>query len=257
MARGPEDPIVPTGPELFCRYALPPNMLGYCGPDDRDGVLAVVSGLAVPAEEATGLARAFQGAWPYLELIGTSTNLAPLSQPVVEAYWIGNRFLDDVGLADWGTSVSDRFRDQAGSRWDSVLGAIAGGGRPNHAFHVFCVYPWVGMLVEGFVEPSLHVLDRCRISWGRVTAVDAETAVVRRNRLLWMNDSLVPGEPSEDLFTAPSRLALTPGDMVSLHWDYVCARLDRSQAIWLKTVHDQHLAIANLELTAARLEPSR
>ena len=133
--------------------------------------------------------------------------------------------------------------------------ALNYGGLPNHAFHVFCVYPWVGLLREGFVGPALEVLDRCRISAGTVREVDDHTAIVERKPLHWVDDSLVSGEPVSELF----RLAdtqISVGDAVSVHWDFVCARLDRGQQALLSRNHDLHLAIANRELRAARLEPA-
>ena len=111
------------GPELFCRYAQPPNLLGYCGPDDNDGLSAVAGGLALPFEEVRRLALAFDGAWPYLELLGGLTGRDPLAAAVVEAYWVGNRLLDQIPLTAWGNSVSDRFRRQADGRWEAVENA--------------------------------------------------------------------------------------------------------------------------------------
>ncbi len=245
-----------SGPELFCRYAQPPNLLGYCGPAESDGVTAVAQGLALPSEEVWRLAFAFEGAWPYLELIGGVTGHEPLSFDVVEAYWAGNALLKEVPLFEWGNSISERFRRQAGTRWEAVEDALNGGGTPNHAFHVFCVYPWVGLLREGFVEPSLRVLDRCRISWGRVTSLNGLAGVARRP-LFWEDNQLVHGESIEEPFRVPPGLELSPGDSVSLHWDFVCDRLDEIELRRLRSVHNRHVAIANRLMYEGRLEPSR
>jgi len=245
-----------SGAELFCLYAQPPNLLGYCGPADRDAVAAVAGGLALPADEAARLASTFDGAWPYLELIGGFTSESPLSRRVVEAYWIGGGLADSIPLRVWGSSVSDRFRRQAEGRWEAVESAINSGGAPSHAFHVFCVYPWVGLLREGFVGPSLQVLDRCRVGWGRVAAA-GDIVTVTRRPLVWEGDTLRPGEAVDEPFRPPAGAELRVGDMVSLHWDWVCERLDKARAERLRRVHDAHLAIANAELRAGRLEPAR
>lgn len=242
------------GPELFCRYAQPPNLLGYCGPEDNEGVTNVVGGLTVPLAEVERLAAEFDGAWPYLELIGGLAGSEPLSAEVVEAYWVGNGLLDQVPLFHWANSASDRFRRQAEGRWAALEDALNAGGVPNHAFHVFCVYPWVGLLREGFVGPSLKVLDRCRISWGRVESLNG-FAVVSRRPLLWEDDRLRHGEPVEEPFRVPNGLVLSAGDVVSLHWDFVCDRLDAARWRHLRSVHDRHLHIANSELRKGRLEP--
>lgn len=242
------------GPGLFCRYAQPPNLLGYCGPDDNDGLSAVAGGLALPSEEVRRLALAFDGAWPYLELIGGLTGRDPLAAAVVEAYWVGNRLLDQIPLTAWGNSVSDRFRRQADGRWEAVENALNRGGIPNHAFHVFCVYPWVGLLREGFIGPSLRVLDRCRISWGKVVTV-GDPVVVSRRPLTWEGNQLRCATDIEEPFRVPPGLRLSPGDVVSLHWDFICDRLDRAASRSLRSVHDRHLRLANQELAESRLEP--
>lgn len=242
------------GPELFFRYAQPPNRLGYCGPNRGDEIAVAASGDSLPFEEAVTLALAFDGAWPYLELIARLTGRDPLSRSVVEAYWVGNELLDQIDLHDWGHSISDRFKTRAGTRWPAVGEALNRGGSPTHAFHVFCVYPWVGLLREGFSGPALEVLDRCRISVGKVVTCEGELAVVRRRPLIWEYDNLRLGAPIEEPFRATSDVH--PGDVVSLHWDYICQRLDPRQQQRLIGAHDQHLQIANDELTRARMEPA-
>ncbi|MGD2102468.1 MAG: DUF6390 family protein [Acidimicrobiia bacterium] len=245
-----------SGPELFFRYARPPNELGYCGPGETGQVAALAGGVVTPRAELTRIAAAFHGAWPYLELISQRAGLSPLSAAVVEAYWMGNDLLGQVDLHDWGNSVDERFRAQSGRRWPAVVEALNHGGSPNHAFHVFCVYPWVGLLREGFVEPAVEVLDRCRISRGRVVrGTDDGQVVVSSRRLEWVDHRLVEAEPTRDLFKT-SFEGLEAGDIVSLHWDYVCQRLDRHRARALRLSHDRHLQIANEELRRARLEPA-
>ena len=64
------------------------------------------------------LARSFQGAWPYLELIAGATGIPdPLDYRVVEAYWVGNRLLDAVPLRAVGDSMEERFRSRVGSQF--------------------------------------------------------------------------------------------------------------------------------------------
>ena len=247
---------VTSGPQLFFRFAQPPNRLGYCGPERESEIAVAASGEALPIEESTELALAFHGAWPYLEVIGALTGRDPLSTSVVEAYWLGNGLLQNVDLLQWGQSVSDRFRVQAGARWPYVAAALDQGGVPNHSFHVFCVYPWVGLLREGYVGPAVEVLDRCRISAGRVVGVERDIALVSRRPLVWGgDDQLIEAGPVEDPFLTVEELS--PGDVVALHWDYVCQRISPNQLRSLRTTHDRHLGIANSELRRARVEPAR
>ena len=244
-----------SGPEVFFRFAQPPNVLGYCGPHDSSGVTAAAGGLTMPADEMRQLALAFEGAWPYLELIANRAGKDPLDSDVVEAYWLGNGLLNRVSVFDWGHSASDRFQLQAGSRWPAVVNALNAGGLPNHAFHVFCVYPWVGMLKDGHTEPSIDVLNRCRIGWGTVVSHVGDIIEVSREPLVWEHERIEIGESVVEPFLAPSGVMAEPGDVVALHWDYVCQVLEQRQLAALRRAHALHLAIANDELRAGRLEP--
>src|SRR5580693_7950991 len=99
---------------MFVRYAYPPNALGYCGPAD----FAAFREYAVAGVVDRGLvrlARAFGGAWPYLELIAAGCGIGdPLDRRVVEAYWVGNDLLDKVPVTEIGDSMQDRFRHRTG-----------------------------------------------------------------------------------------------------------------------------------------------
>ena len=245
-----------TGAGLFFRYAKPPNELGYCGPPTIGDVDELTGRSEIADAELAGLAREFHGAWPYLESIATRARLSPLSQEVVESYWIGTDLTPGVDVHDWGNSIEQRFKSRAGARWPALVGALNEGAAPDHAFHVYCVYPWVGLLKEGYVAPALDVLDNCRISRGRVVRRDGDGAVVvSSRRLAWIDDGLVETEPVDRVFHTP--IGVSPGDTVSLHWGSVCQRLDRRQSSALQISHDHHLDIANRELRRSRLEPAR
>src|SRR4249919_2138534 len=98
---------IPTapGPVRFARYAYGPNRLGYCGPDAADELLGEATE-GGDLRRIRELARGFEGAWPYLELIARANGIAdPLDGRVVEAYWLGNRLLDGVPVGMFGESL--------------------------------------------------------------------------------------------------------------------------------------------------------
>lgn len=238
------------GATLFARYAYPPNELGYCGPDDHRSLLEYASAGKVDRGLAQ-LARGFSGAWPYLELIATATGIGhPLDRRVVEAYWLGSSLLHRIDMSTFGHSLADRFRRRAGPGWGYLAEAIPVGALPTHSFHVFGVYPWVGLLRGERVDHPLHVLDRCRIRWGRVVAVDGERATVASQPLTWDGHALGLGTYREETVTrATGGLGLAtevrPGDWVSLHWDWVCDRLSRRQLTNLRRYSLLELDVTN------------
>jgi hypothetical protein len=239
------------GVTLFSRYAFPPNSLGYCGPEDSGLLLDLMAEAPMVAgDELRHVAQGFAGAWPYLTLIGGLVGRDPLDTRVVEAYWIGNSLLDRVDLAVWGNSLDDRFARRAGADAAIITDAAARGGVPTHAFHVFCVYPWVGLLRGGATEQALAVIDSCRIRWGTIrNAAGDDRFVVSSQPLTWDGRILGLGQPEDQFVHAPvdRSVVVNVGDTVSLHWDYVCDRLTRPKLAELQSRHNNHLALVNAE----------
>ncbi len=243
-------PIV-DGPQLFARYAYPPNALGYCGPADSDALLQYGSA-GVTDRGLTELARGFEGAWPYLELISTGCHIRdPLDRRVVEAYWVGSPLLDTVGLTGIGNSLEARFRARMGFQFSHLIDGVEAGGVPHHNFHVFEVSPWLGLMRDGRkAATAVAQLDRCRIRWGTIVSVTGDEATVRFSPLEWDGFALVLGDPRVE--TARVSVGgtgfldgLAPGEVVSLHWDCVCDRLTPGQLHQLRHYTQRHLEIAN------------
>jgi len=237
------------GPVLFARYAYPPNALGYCGPGDP----ATLLGMASEGVDLEGLrqkAAQFEGAWPYLELIAGCNGIGePLDRRVVEAYWTGNELVTRVPPSALMTSLDDRFMRRAGTLLASVT-AAAPRGVPQHNFHVFAVYPWLGLLRAGMDGPPLEVLDRCRIRWGCIQAITGDLVTVRSRPLCFDGSHLVlGGEQTECVRRSVDGTAVTtdlrPGDVVSLHWDWVCDRLSPVALKWLRYCTRRNLAAVN------------
>jgi hypothetical protein len=240
-----------SGPVLFARYAFGPNRLGYCGPDASAELIGEASR---PGGERAirELARGFEGAWPYLELIATANGIAdPLDRRVVEAYWLGSVLLDAVGPGAFATSLATRFRPRLrteGWRW---LGEKpAAGAVPIHAFHVLDVFPRVGLLRSGSIDRPLQVMDQCRVRWGRVLEVCGDWLVVDVVPLVVVDGRLALGPARPERVEAWQDGAgfvtgVQPGDTVSVHWSFACDRLTRDAVGRLEHWTRRQIAIAN------------
>ena len=238
--------MIGDGATLFSRFAFPPNHLGYCGPSDTGLLGELIAAGEDGLDEMRHVIPDFDGAWPYLELIAACTGLDPLDPEVIEAYWLGSPLLERIDLLLMGNSIEERFRRRAGHTWDAVTGGLNSGARPNHSFHVFCIYPWVGLLRSGVVDPALQVLDRCRIRWGVVEGPVDSKVLVRSRLLHWDGRSIGLGpEVVESVSPAVDPVPLKPGDVVAMHWDYVCQRITRGQLGQLEHYHNLHLGIVN------------
>jgi Family of unknown function (DUF6390) len=246
MVTSPLDPRTSAGDVLFARYAFPPNELGYCGPDDAAALLSHAA--AGGGADIVARARRFDGAWPYLEVIATAAGIEdPLDPRVVEAYWVGNDLLDAVTPLGLLTALRARFVDQAGGCWVRITPEA--GPLAHHSFQVFAVYPWLGLLDSGSPVP-MSVLDRCRIRWGSVVAVDGDHATVSSQPLVWESGVLQLGPEREERVRWSAggeslRSGITMGDCVSLHWDWVCDRLSEKQVGALRDVTASQIVLAN------------
>jgi hypothetical protein len=238
-----------NGSLRFIRYAFMPNRLRYCGGDDNRtlfeyGIENTTDGGLSP------LLRRFTGALPYLQLIARANGIAdPFDPRVVEAYWIGNQLLDRVEVRQLYDHLLDRFGKQLQGRTrELVLGKAPTGARPHHSFHVLDVHSRVGEL-----EHSLQTLDGCRVSWGRVVAVDGAELLVERQPLVLEHGKLGLGEAQRTRMVRQVdgrgfADAAEVGDWVSLHWGWVCEVLTPHQQVNVARYTRHHLALANQTL---------
>ena len=242
------------GPVRFARYAFGPNRLGYCGPDEA-GELFQQATIGRDLGKLRELAGQFEGAYPYLRLIALGNGIAdPLDAAVVQSYWLGSGLADHVRPAAFGRSLEERFRARIrgdGWRW---LGAKPGAGAvPNHAFHVLDVFPRVGMLRTGDVDNALQVMDSCRIRWGRILERDGESLVVSAVPLEMVDGKLQLGPPRTERIRGwvdGSGFVedAAPGDVVAIHWDWACERLDAARLAGLQRSTAAELELANQTL---------
>ena len=197
------------------------------------------------------LAEGFEGAWPYLQLIAAANGRSdPLATDVVAAYWVGNRLLEAVTPALLHRSLEERFRGRAGSSWWRLSDVVSTDAVPHHGFHVFGIYPWVGLLRGGqLVDEPLRVLDRCRVRWGQVVSVTEHEARVRSRPLTYDGHRLGLGPDLEETVShhgsGPGLAPPAPGEWVSLHWDWVCDRLGARDLRSLQAHTTRMLRVAN------------
>ena len=253
---------IAAGPLLFARYAYPPNALGLCGADTPDTLLQYGD-----ARESDGglaeLARTFEGAWPYLD-----------ADRRRERHRRSARFASRRGVLGRQRACSSRSGPATSlvtSTIASAVGSVAPrrpssrrsrpAPCPHHCFHVFAVYPWLGLLRTGVVDEPLRILDQCRTTAAVVATVDGDSLMAFAQPLLWHEQALALGSPEpRRVRWRDGGLAFVPrprpGDRVSLHWDFVCDVLSPTAAHCLEQVTWRALASVNAAGVALRHEGS-
>ena len=102
----------------------------------------------------------------------------------------------------------------------------------------------------GEVEHSLETMDQCRISAGKVLAVEGPELVVDRQPLILQDGKLALGLGQRERVVRQVDArgfadAARVGDWVALHWGWVCEVLTPRQVANLAHYTRYHLALAN------------
>lgn len=248
------EPQIGSGALLFGRYAFPPNRLGYCGPDDHRALFEYVSSGTTDGG-LLELERRFDGAYPYLRLIAQANGISdPFDGRVVEAYWIGNTYLERVAASPFYESLKARFGNRMNAREFTWLSSeLEHGARPHHNFHVFDVYRRAGLTRDRGASIALDRMESCRISWGEVIAAEGAVLVVRRAAIALVDDKLSLSEPrvirvARQIDGRGFADGAKVGDTVSIHWDWVCEVLTPSKLERLQRNTQRAMAQANTTL---------
>src|SRR5262249_44773690 len=143
------------------------------------------------------LERRFAGAYPYLQLIAQANGIAdPFDRRVVEAYWVGDACLAHVTPAAFGESLSERFADRMSRKAFGWLASkLELGAKPHHNFHVFDVYTRAGLMNDRAAPVLLETMDNCRVSWGKVVAIEGAELLVERPTLGLVAGKLALSKP--------------------------------------------------------------
>jgi hypothetical protein len=235
-----------SGPLTFARFALPPNVLGYCGTDDHDG-LAGLASAGIDGNDLVALCRSFEGAWPYLELIAHQAGIAdPLDPRVVDAYWVGNGLLDGVAPEAFAADLARRFRGRMDRReWPWLASKPAGGAVPHHSFHVLEVMPRIGMLRAGQVQAILPAMAECVVRPARVLADEGDGGLLVEARPLRMDGGRYELGPLTAVRVDRSWAGERAGDAIAVHWGRSCGPLAPRQAAALERTLRASIARAN------------
>jgi hypothetical protein len=245
-----------NGAILAARHSFMPNRLGYCGPDEND-VLFDACLSNKPSKELIRALEGFQGAYPYLRFIAQSQGVGdPFDYRVVEAYWIGNDTLQKLSP----TGFYDHLKERLSAKFSKeqikrLFEARPYAAFPHHALHVFNAFSTMGTVPDSFAnatgpdEEVGRLMDKCRISWGKVLGFENENLVVEYEPVLRREGKLFLGEPvkTKVISQVQGRSFVSdakPGDWVSFHWGFACAVLTPMQVANLRkyTLSDMYLA---------------
>lgn len=233
------------------RYAFGPNRLHLCGPDANKELFDYMSSKYADQGLENLLAK-FGTMYPYLKKIADVNKIKdPFSENVVEAYWLGNELLEKIDKKQFYSHLTDGLKVKkslTAKEFRILSDKLASGAKMHHSFHVFNIWKRTGH------DTSYHTLqsmDKCRISWGEITAIDGPSINVKTKPLIFDNNGkLGLGQDTEiKIFRKlydDHMENLVVGDIISMHWDVPCEILSKRQAGHLQKYTDLSLKLANI-----------
>lgn len=170
---------------------------------------------------------------------------------MVAAYWIGNELLEKVAASPFFESLGDRFRPRmTGGDFGWLATKFEQGARPHHNFHVFEIHTRAGLMRNEKAHIALETMDSCRISWGKVAAIEGDELLVERPALVLAAGKLALSEPRATRVTrqiGPHGFVdgVQPGGHVSIHWDWACQVLSAPALARVQAATSRYLDLAN------------
>lgn len=232
------------------RYAFGPNRLHYCGPDANKEINAYLQNQTVDSG-LVSLLKEFKTMYPYLQLIASANAIAdPFDERVVEAYWLGNALLDNIGRERLYQHLTDKQhlkKRLSPKSFAELEHKICLRALPHHSFHVLAIWKRTGHQDR---DHTLESLEACRISWGRVIKVTGPAVTVSWQPLILRAGKLALGEQQQKKIYRPFEAdtdieQLASGQIITMHWNVPCEVITENQAQVLKKYTLKHLALAN------------
>jgi hypothetical protein len=217
-----------SGSKLSIIYGYVPCMLGLCGPEDRKRKKVITDYLKGKISDKKTIRKIiseFKAAYPYYKLIARSNGISdPLNLKVVEAYWVGNAFLERVKVSDYAEMMEKEFLPM-GKMPKEKIEKLPKKAIPYHSFHVL----FIGS-VTGRFKNTTKGLDLCRVSWGKVEKIEKNKLTVSR-RPLNFGEKISLGKPEFKIINWDKLILpqIKKKDLVSIHWETAVEKLDKTK----------------------------
>jgi hypothetical protein len=237
------------------RYAFMPNYYQYCGPDKNKSLFEYCAANYYEPNLQRILSE-FEVMHPYLKLIARENKIKDEFDPrVVEAYWLGNDLTEGVMIRNLYRHFTEDKNLKAKlkkSLVERVLGILPGKAKPHHNFHVMNIWLRAGKMN---IKHTLKSIDECRISWGTVKKINKSRIIIDFQPLIFLDNKLILGNNYDrEVLTQFNDKGfvrdLKVGDLVTVHWGWVCEKINDEQLKNLIKYTRESLIIFNKQMGA-------
>jgi len=215
------------GLQLACRFALPPNSLGYCGKDSAPEKFkrCTISGECEGVEKEL---TKFIVLNPYLKTLSEITGLPKYSYDVIEAYCIGNDLLNKAKPKHYQLLLKN-FTGQGVPEWlvKELEQTPPKKFVPSHLFQVLHV--GVGR-ASGSVPYNIETINNCMFRWGKVEKMNKKEIEVTLNSLKESKSGYKLIQLKEThAFNKDFVPEIKTGITVAVHWNQVIKKLTKDE----------------------------
>lgn len=197
------------GTELNARFAIKPNELKHCGPEDAHSFLSQYLKLKTGKQEAQYFLKKFEALHPFLQLIAEENGRDKFDYEVAEAYWIGNELLDNIPY--------NRTEELMRKFLPGIL--VPRGAQCYHNMSVLLLGTgWI----KGDRKMDLPNIERCMVSYGKISTYDDKEYTIEGPVV--QGRELVMKERDVQRF-----VDARPGDYVAVHHGTAVSLLEERQ----------------------------
>lgn len=226
--------------KMACKYAFVPNELGYCGAKNFSALFEnfINNEDNASIAEVKDALTSFRAMYAYLQLIARYNSLEPFDKSVLEAYWLGNKLLENVPKEAVQSLIMKEFAvipEEVRRRKAEYIKKPA---YVQHSFHVLYVN-----FLNPRLKPVLENLDRCVIKWGKVLDINNGKLKVKSICLMNENGEL---KLKEKTFNIENRFVESPRKdmLVSIHWNNAIESISKEQQKNLKKYLLENISLA-------------
>src|SRR3989344_31708 len=258
-----------SGLLLCARYSSAPNFFGYCGPPKNSTLIDHLRE-EIGDDEVENILSQFDTLYLNLKLIAFENKIEdPFDKKVVEAYWIGNKLLNNIKNGKYVSVLREKFEleDYIGRDMFERLKFkfLANQTLPHHSFHVFNIFKRTGNV---FSNQTIETMDSCRVGYGQVISLGEKqrsplrsssfegqakikSILVKAKKLAIINQRLTITKPEFQQLKIDYKgksfiKNLKIGARVSYHWGFVCDVLTENQATNLEFYTQKAINFYNL-----------
>jgi hydrogenase maturation factor len=205
---------------IAAKYAFTPNCLGYCGTPDFIPLLR-----SADEGKMVGELKKFHPYYAYLSLIARENGREPFDEDVLEAFWIGNKLLENVSHESLRAFIMGELFPKGHPRAARLSSGLPHGLVPHHSFNSLYIN-----FVTDQVEKSISNFDSCCVLPGKVISLSGNSISLERY-------SIEPGpsigKKREDVLLEFDGIRFIDevgeGDLVSVHWGMAIELLTKEQ----------------------------